>query len=41
MDASSEGRAALESFENTAIFDEFPVEQSIERLEELYTQTLE
>ncbi|MGD1931408.1 MAG: phosphate/phosphite/phosphonate ABC transporter substrate-binding protein [Leptolyngbyaceae cyanobacterium] len=41
MDASSEGQATLESFENTAKFDEFPVEQSIDRLEELYNQTLE
>ena len=41
MDTSSEGQATLESFENTAKFDEFPVEQSIERLEELYNQTLE
>ena len=41
MDASSEGQAVLESFESTAKFDEFPVEQSIDRLEELYKQTLE
>mgnify|MGYP001794092443 CR=1 FL=1 len=41
MDTSLEGQATLESFENTAKFDEFPVEQSIERLEELYNQTLE
>ncbi|MEO1096026.1 MAG: phosphate/phosphite/phosphonate ABC transporter substrate-binding protein [Cyanobacteria bacterium J06638_28] len=41
MDASPEGNTALASFENTTKFDEFPVEQSIERLEELYRLTLD
>ncbi|MEM1311322.1 MAG: phosphate/phosphite/phosphonate ABC transporter substrate-binding protein [Cyanobacteria bacterium P01_H01_bin.153] len=41
MDQSSEGNKALEGFENTTKFDEFPVGQSIERLEELYRLTLE
>ena len=40
MDDASESQVILESFEGTAKFDEFPVEQSIERLRELYRQTL-
>ncbi|MEM6840183.1 MAG: phosphate/phosphite/phosphonate ABC transporter substrate-binding protein [Cyanobacteria bacterium P01_C01_bin.120] len=41
MDQSPEGNTALDSFENTTKFDEFPVEQSIGRLKELYRLTLE
>ena len=41
MDNMPEGQAVLESFERTTKFDEFPVEQSIERLRELYNQTLQ
>jgi len=40
MHESVDGQTVLESFENTAKFDEFPVDASIERLEELYNQTL-
>ncbi len=41
MDELPEGKTTLESFEDTAKFDDFPVEQSIERLKELYNQTLQ
>lgn len=41
MDESPEGNTALENFEGTTKFDEFPVGQSIERLRELYHLTLE
>ncbi|WP_250564888.1 PhnD/SsuA/transferrin family substrate-binding protein, partial [Adonisia turfae] len=39
MDKSPEGETTLESFEDTVKFDDFPVEQSIERLKELYDLT--
>ena len=41
MDKLPEGKTTLESFEDTAKFDDFPVEQSIDRLIELYDQTLQ
>lgn len=41
MDESQAGQIALESFERTAKFDEFPVDQSMERLGELYRLTLD
>ena len=40
MDESIEGREALAAFENTTKFDEFPVAQSIQRLNELYLKTV-
>ena len=40
MEESTEGQVVLESFAGTTQFDEFPVEQSLERLQDIYNQTL-
>ena len=40
MDESAEGQVVLESLARTTQFDEFPVEQSLEQLQEIYNQTL-
>ncbi len=41
MDDSPDGREVLATFENTTKFDDFPVTQSLQRLETLYLQTVD